>query len=228
LLARRQAERHVVEQLAVNRRRKRRFRNERPPGDVAGIKRRQLGQALLANGGAKTVRPHQQLPLRRAAISEMHGHRPPVLLEGLDAAAAVIALLRERIAQHAVDPLPGGENLRACELCSEPAGRIEDFSGGDLDPEVGRIDAEPPQRRDQIRLRDDAGAAAGEFALDPLEHGDVPAGPAQQQRSQEAAHGAAGDERAPLARPGQFARSRHFLPPKLAIYRAKLGGMPWP
>ena len=62
------------------------------------------------------------------------------------------------------------------------AGRIENLSGRDLDAEIGRIDPEPAQRRDQIRLRDDAGAAAGELALDPLEDVDVPAGAPQQQR----------------------------------------------
>src|SRR6516165_9300227 len=127
-------------------------------------------------------------------------------------ATTVVALARERVPQHPVDALPGGENLGTCELAGQPAGRIQDLTGRDLHAERGWIDAEPAQRFDQIRLRDDAGAAAGELALDPLEDIDVPSGAAQQQRGQQAAHGAAHDQRAPLAR--LFARSRHFLPRK--------------
>ena len=99
----------------------------------------------------------------------------------------------------------------------------------DLDAEVGRIDAEPAQRRDQIRLRDDAGAASGELALDPLEDVDVPAGAPQQQRREQAAHGAADHQRAPFARLAQLPRS-HFLPGKSCYISGanNTGGMPWP
>src|SRR5262245_61004334 len=49
LLARRQAEGHVLEQLAMDRGCKRRLRDERPPGDVAGIERNS-DQAGTAGG----------------------------------------------------------------------------------------------------------------------------------------------------------------------------------
>src|SRR5499427_1707939 len=212
LFTRRQAERHVVEQLAMDRRRKRRLGNERAPRHVADVERRQLRQALLADGGAKAVRAHQELGLRVAAIAEMRDHGVFGLHETADASTTVVALARERVPQHPVDALPGGENLGTIKLADEATGRIQDLSGCDLHSERGRIDSEPAQRFDQIRLRDDAGAAAGELALDPLENIDVPSGAAQQQRGQQAAHGAADDQRAPLAR--LFARSRHFLPRK--------------
>src|SRR5262249_39814412 len=134
------------------------------------------------------------------------------LHETADDSATVVALARERVPQHPVDSLPGGENLGTCELAGQPAGRIQDLTGRDLYAERGRIDSEPAQRFDQIRLRHEAGAAAGGLAPAPLETIAAPAGAPQQQRGQQAAHGAAHDQRAPLAR--LFARSRHFLPRK--------------
>src|SRR4029079_5592864 len=71
LLPRRQAERHVVEQLAMNRWWKRRLRNQRAPGHIAGVERDKVGQALLANGGAKAVGADQQFALGGAAVGEV-------------------------------------------------------------------------------------------------------------------------------------------------------------
>ena len=113
------------------------------------------------------------------------------------------------------------------EFRGHATGRIEDFAGRDLDPEIGWIDVDPAHRLDQVGLGDDAGATPREFALDPLEDVDLPAGAPQQQRGQEAAHRAADDERTPLGL-AHSARSCRFLPRKIAIYRAKPGGMPWP
>ena len=227
LLARRQAEGHEIEQLAVDRRWKRRFGDERAPGDVADVARGELRQALLADGGTKSIRAHQQLAFRRPAIGKLREHRPFRLHEAADAAAAVVVLARKRIAQQPVDTLPGGQNLGTFEFRGHATGRIEDFAGRDLDPEIGWIDVDPAHRLDQVGLGDDAGATPREFALDPLEDVDLPAGAPQQQRGQEAAHRAADDERTPLGL-AHSARSCRFLPRKIAIYRAKPGGMPWP
>ncbi len=225
LLARRQHEGHIAEQLAVDLGRKCRLGNERAPGDVAGIERRQIRQALLADGGAQAVRADQQVALSGAAVAEPRDDRAFGLREARDSAAAVIVLRRERIAHRAVDPLPGGEHLRAFIGTGERAGGIQDLAGGDRNPEIGRIDADPAQRLDQVGLRDDAGAAAGKLALHPLEDVDLPAGAAQQQPGQQAAHGAADHQGAPLA---CFARSRHLPPTKVAIYPPNTGGLPWP
>src|SRR5262249_26785897 len=223
LLARGQAEGHDVEQLAMEGRRKRRLRNERAPGDVADVGRHELRQALLADCGTKAVRTHQQLALCRAAVGKLREHRSFALHEAADAAAAVVVLARKRVTQQPVDALPSRQNLRTRELASHPTRRIEDFPGGDLDPEIGRIDAEPAQRLDQIGLRDNAGAAPCELALDPLEDVDVPAGAPQQQRSQEAAHRAADDQHAPPRCLAHSARSCRF-PPRKSWY---ISGQTW-
>ncbi len=157
----------------------------------------------------------------------MRDHAAFALLESRDAPAAVVAFARKRIAQHAVDALPGGEHLRAGVLgVSRPdASRILRVVISTPRP-VGSM----PIRRsalDQVGLRDDAGAAAGELALHPLEDVDLPAGAPQQQRRQEPAHRAADDEGPP--RSCAMGSIRHFLPHKSLLYIGpNLGGMPWP
>ena len=90
LLARRQAERHGVEQFAVDRRRKCRLGNERAPGHVAGIERHHLRQTLLAHGRAQAVGTDQKIALDRVGVRELDGHRILGRRETPHAAAAVI------------------------------------------------------------------------------------------------------------------------------------------
>ena len=78
LLVRRQAEREILEQLRMQRRRKRRFGHQPAPRRVAGIERRELGEILLAHGRADAVGADQNVALRRRAVGEMRDHaRPP-------------------------------------------------------------------------------------------------------------------------------------------------------
>ena len=70
------------------------------------------------------------------------------------------------------------------------------------DAEIVGVEAERAQPLDQFVLRDDARAAAGQLALDPLVNIDVPAGPPQQKPAQQAAHRAADDD-------GASPRARH-------------------
>ena len=89
----------------------------------------------------------------------------------------MIALRRERIAQHAVDALPGGQHLRAFDRGRGAAVAVEDLARGHGDAEIAGIEPERVEPRDQFGLRHDAGAAAGELAADALENIDVPAAP---------------------------------------------------
>src|SRR5262249_17298545 len=102
LLPWRQAEGHEIEQLLMDRRWKHRLGNERAPSDVADVARRELRQALLADGGTKSIRTHQQLALRRAAVGEVREHRAFRLHEAADRDAAVVVAPRERVAQQPV------------------------------------------------------------------------------------------------------------------------------
>ena len=112
----------------------------------------------------------------------------------------MIALRRERIAQHAVDALPGGQHLRAGDGGGGAAVAVEDLARGHGDAEIAGIEPERVEPRDQFGLRHDAGAAAGELAADALENIDVPAAPMQHDAGQKPAHRAADDQRAALLR----------------------------
>src|SRR5208337_198094 len=106
--------------------------------------------------------PDHDLAFDHAAVVKMYEHRMCCLLEAAHAAAAMIVRCGERIPQRAIDPLPGGEHLRAGERAHKLARGVEDFAGRDFDPEVGRIDPDPTQGLDKVGLRHDTGAAAGE------------------------------------------------------------------
>ena len=112
----------------------------------------------------------------------------------------MVALRRERVAQHAVDALPGGQHLRAGDGGGRAAVAVEDLARGHGDAEIAGIEPERIEPRDQLGLRHDAGAAAGELAADPLENIDVPAAPIEHDAGQKPAHRAADDQRAALPR----------------------------
>ena len=94
----------------------------------------------------------------------MRPHRLRARLESDKPAPAMVALGRKGIAQQPVDALPGGEHLRTRDLLGQPAGAIENLARGDGDAERVRLQPELAQALDQLGLRDDTGAAAGQFA----------------------------------------------------------------
>ena len=204
LLARRQRERHVFEQFAMDVRRKIALRDQRAPGAVAGIERHDLGQRLLAHRRADAVGADQQIGLDRLAIGKMRQHRRRRRCSKPGKpAAAVIALRRKSVAQQPVDPLPGGEHLRAIELARSAGPRASRILRVVMStPSASVASPSAAQPLDQFVLRDDAGAAAGQFAVHPLVDIDGPPGAAQQQPAEQAAHRAADDNRA--ASPGQW------------------------
>jgi len=81
--------------------------------------------------------------------------------------------------------------------------RVENLARGDLHAELGGGQAQGAQTLDQLGLRHDAGPAPRQFAFDPFVNIDHPAGPAQQQPAQQAAHRAPDDDRAACFRSGQ-------------------------
>ena len=69
---------------------------------------------------------------------------------------------------------------------------VEADDGVDLDPHgFVEVDADAAQNVDELRMRADAGAAAGEVLGVALEHDGVPAGAAQEMRRQQSAERAA-------------------------------------
>jgi hypothetical protein len=111
----------------------------------------------------------------------------------------MIVLGRKGIAQHAIDPLPGREHLRAFDSQPHASGDVEQLARARHHAELADIEPERFQMRDQFRLRHDPGAAAGQLALHALEDVDNKAAPPKHDRGEEPAHRAADDDRAPLA-----------------------------
>ena len=62
----------------------------------------------------------QLLEAETSSIGHVRDDRSRILLEGFQPDAAMVALGRERVAQHAKHPLPGGQHLRAVD----PAGDV--------------------------------------------------------------------------------------------------------
>ena len=134
---------------------------------------------------------------------------------------------RKGIAQQPVDALPGRRHLRTVETAREFTRAVEDFAAFDANAEFHSCKPKPLQARNQLRLGDNTGAAAGQFALDTLINGDIPAGAPQQQRAQKAAHRAANDNRALAARPGQWMLPRLlFVCLDLLYTTAPIGEIP--
>jgi len=179
-----------------------------------------VAAGLVASGGSLkwlAIAP-QKWHAWPEAVAQLRAHACRGLLETDQTEAAMVALRRERVAQHAVDALPGGQYLRAGDSGGGAAVAIEDFARGHGNAEIACIEPERVEPRDQFGLRDDAGAAAGKLAADPLENIDVPAAPIKHDAGQKPAHRAADDQRAAVFRhESRFSLSLFPKPQRFSI-----------
>jgi hypothetical protein len=76
--------------------------NERPPGDIAGVERIEIGQELLAHGRPDAVGADHEIGFGAAAVGKMRHDRLRRLLEAPQPDAAVIALRRKCVTQQPV------------------------------------------------------------------------------------------------------------------------------
>src|SRR2546429_621251 len=124
----------------------------------------------------------------RGAAGEDGGNAMGSLLDWGERHAEPIARGRQRIPQRAIEPAPGAHGARGLLLVVGAAGAVEADDGVDLDPHgFVEVDADAMQNVDELRMRADAGAAAGQILGVALEHDDVPADVAQQMRGQQSA-----------------------------------------
>ena len=198
LLAGRQAERHRLEQLAMNRGRNGALGQQRAPRAIAGIERDGVGQALAAHRRAQAVGADQHVAFGGRAAGKLRDDARFVLRKRLQRAAAMIMRGRKRIAQDAVNALPGGQHLETFDGQRGAAVDVEELSGSRRHTEIARIEPERVEPCDQLGLRHDACAAAVELALHALEYVDCPAAPPQHDGGQKPAHRAADHQRAAL------------------------------
>ena len=144
--------------------------------------------------------PMRRSPSARAAVGEARGHALRAGVDRRELLAVVIALRRKGAAQHVVEPVPRGENLRVRPFQHQPAGEIVDAARRDIDAEVlVPGDAGGVERLLEHRMGDDAGAAPGERAVHPLVDVDVETAAAQQQAGEQPGERAADDQRAARA-----------------------------
>ena len=106
LLARRQAESHLLELLAMNSRRDRVLSQQSAPGNITSVEMPYFGQALLPHRRTQAIGANEHAGLYCAAVAEASGNALRVLFEDIETDTAVIVLRRERIAQHAISALP--------------------------------------------------------------------------------------------------------------------------
>ena len=184
----------------MQRPRDRRFRHEGAPRRIAGIERHDVGQKLRANRRAQPVGADEEIALAAAAVGEPRGHTMRAGFDRRQLLAVVIALRRECAAQHVVEPVPRGEDLRVRPLQHQPAGEIVDAACRDTDAEVFVPgDAGGVERLLEHRMGDDAGAAPGERAMHPLVDVDVETAATQQQPGEQSGERPADDHGAARA-----------------------------
>src|SRR5262249_57764199 len=111
LFARRQCERHELEQCLVYLWRKCLFADQCAPSTIAGISRRDMRKALLTHRRADSIRTDQQIRLDDFAIRKMPSDPIVVLFKFRETSPTVIVIGRECIAQQTVNALPGGQHL---------------------------------------------------------------------------------------------------------------------
>ena len=169
------------------------------PGDVAGIDRLHVGQHLGAHIGAEAVGADHEVAFGGAAVGEMRDDAIAALLHALQLLADVIALVRKFFPQHAEHAVPRRERLRTDEVPGHGAGAVERPAHGDIDAEVlARIATGGAQHCAHLFMRDDAGAASDQPDVDAFVDVGLPSGAPQQDGREQAAHGAADHQGAPM------------------------------
>src|SRR6516165_4357504 len=127
-----------------------------------------IAQKLLANG-------------RAHAVGEYRGDAPSILLDPRKRHAEAIASGRERRAQRAIEPAPGGHEPRRLFLTVDAAACVETDEAVELDPHgLVEIDADAPENIEELRMRAQPRAAPGQVLRIALEESDVPTFAAQE------------------------------------------------
>ena len=189
------------------------------PGDVAGIERLRLGEQLRAHLGPEAVGADQHVRRLRRAIGKPRRYALRRLLDVPQVLAQMIVLATEGGAQHLEQAVPGGRRLRTGALRDHVARPIQHDPPLYRHPEVGAgVDAELRQSLAHLGMGHDAGAAAGERGRRALEDIRIPAAPAQVERREQPAHGAADDQGAASMLP-------HPLHPKPPIATSRRKAM---
>ena len=188
LFVRRQAERKILEQLRMQRRRKILLGDQSAPCRIARIERREFGEILLAHRGTDAVGADQNVSLGRHPVGKMRDHAA-ALLDAAQLLAAMIGRFAQRGCQQMKDPIPRRHGLRDLELVRHAAVARIHHPRRHLDAEIRPgIEPECAQRRLQFGLRHDAGATPGERLGDAFINRHIPAAARERERREQPAH----------------------------------------
>ena len=118
----------------------------------------------------------------------------------------------DRVAQQALQSVPGGEDLPQRPLVGDAAFAVDRDTLGHLDAEILGAGATCLKRIEQFRMTRDAGAATDQFDAGALVDVDVPADLAQERGGEQSRHRAANNDGASLCAPvcaAKRGRTRH-------------------
>src|SRR5690606_25056418 len=150
--------------------------------------------------GPYSIRPNHEVGFDPAAVRKICGDGVAGIFKSLQSLPPVIALRWKGIAQNPVYAFPRRHHLWAVALKRHAPAGVKHPPFIDLHAQVAGDESQILQGGDQRGLRNDAGAASRQFALDALEDIDVPSDAAQQNSGKQAAHRAADNERSPTMR----------------------------
>ena len=197
LLARRQIEHEVREDLLERLRREVGFIRRSAPDVVAGIDRLQLRRDLSAHGRADAVAADQDVGVFDTAAIEMHAHAAAVLFDALERPAEMVVRRVDGLAQQPLQPIPGCQDLPQRALAGDAPLAIDGDPFRYLDAELAGAGAACLQHRQQFRMRGDTGAAPDQFDRRALVDVGLPADLTQECGAEQPRHRAADDDGAP-------------------------------
>ena len=195
-----EAEGEPIAQRVACRRGQLGFLDEPTPRDVADVTRFGIGQVLSSHRREQAICAHEQVGSNAGAVVEMGGHPGLVLLGSDEGLSVVVVIIRERITQQRVEPAPAGQHLLKPQLAGDVAGLVEHAPARHRNAQRFRTHTNTGVcgHVEQLAVRNDAGASAGQLAAHTLEHVNVPAAAPEQQRGEQATHRAA-DDHGPFA-----------------------------
>ena len=171
-----------------------RFRDGAAPGDIARIAGLGAREELAAAAGLHAVRQDEHVAAPLLPVGEAQMDAARILVEPGESHALVVAAAPERAKEHPVEAAPRGEAVIGRLLPEERPGPVEEPIGPDRDGEAAERGRRPLDGvADAGRVRDDAGAEAGQLPGGALENVDFMTQVAQQERGRQAAHRSAND-----------------------------------
>src|SRR5262245_11767253 len=133
------------------------------PDVIARIDWLHVGQDRSPYTGADTIAANEDGALLNPPAREMNANAGAILLEALKVPAEVVMGWINGVAQHPLQPIPGGEDLRQVFFADHAPGPVERDALIDFDTKVAGTCATFLQGLQKLRMHGDTGAATDQF-----------------------------------------------------------------